>query len=133
MPTHGRIILCYARACQHVLRYPSHGKMFLVKIFSKTCEVPRNFSVCQSVLGYANMCEENQGNKKKNQVKMQGNEHIRGLISQEFILSKRGMLSTLILCFNTCQVPMCAKCSCMLMHAKVLRGMLGTIRHANTW
>ena len=76
--------------------------------------------------------KEYEGNKKKNQDKMKGNIHIRGLISQELIFFKRGMVGTLIIGSNTFQVPIYAKCSCMLMHAKVFQGMLGTTRHANT-
>ena len=53
--------------------------------------------------------KEFQGNKRNNQAKMKGNEHIRGLISRDFIFFKRGMIGTLIICSNTCQVPMCAK------------------------
>ena len=75
--------------------------------------------------------KEYQGNKKKNQAKMKGNEHIRGLIGKDFIFFKRGMRGTLIIASKTCQVPMCAKRSCMLMHSKVFQGMLGTIRYAN--
>ena len=37
-------------------------------------------------------------------------EPIRGLISQDFIFLKRGMLGTLIIGPNTCQVALCAKC-----------------------
>ena len=76
--------------------------------------------------------KEYQGNKKKNEAKMKVYEHIRGLISEDFIFFKRGMLGTLIIGSNTCQVPMCAKCLYMLMHAKVFQGMLGTTEHVNT-
>ena len=51
-----------------------------------------------------------QGKKRNNRAKMQVNEHIKGLISHDFIFLKRGMLGTLIICSNTCQMPMCAKC-----------------------
>ena len=43
---------------------------------------------------------------------MEGNEHIRGLISCDFIFFKRGMLSTLIICSNTCQVLMYVNAIC---------------------
>ncbi len=67
---------------------------------ARMCRVPE----------YANMCQEFQGNKTNNQAKMKGNEHIIGLISRDFIFFKRGMLGTLIICSNTFQVPMRAKC-----------------------
>jgi len=35
-----------------------------------------------------------QGNKNEKQVKLQGNEHIRGLISHQFTFSNRGILGT---------------------------------------
>ena len=54
--------------------------------------------------------KEYQGNKRNNQAKMQGNEHIRGLISWYFIFLKMGMLGTLIIGPNTFQIPLCAKC-----------------------
>ena len=50
-----------------------------------------------------------QDNKRNNQAKILGNEHIRGLISWDFIFFKMGMLGTLIIGLNTCKVPMCAK------------------------
>jgi len=53
--------------------------------------------------------KEFQGNKRKNQDKMQGNEHIRELTSHDFIFFKRSMLGTLIIGSNTCQVPTYAK------------------------
>ena len=54
--------------------------------------------------------KEFQGNKRNKQAKMQLNEHIRELISRDFIFFKRGMLGILIIFSNTCQVKMCAKC-----------------------
>jgi len=46
-----------------------------------------------------------QGNKREEQVKLQGNEHIIGLISHQFTFSMRGMLGTQTLGANRCQVP----------------------------
>ena len=45
-----------------------------------------------------------QGKKREKQVKLQGNEHIRGLISHKFTFSKRGILGTLTLGGNRWQV-----------------------------
>ena len=45
-----------------------------------------------------------QDNKRKKKVKLQGNEHIRGLISHQFTFSKRGMLGTLTVGGNRRQV-----------------------------
>ena len=45
------------------------------------------------------------GKKREEQVKIQGNEHIIGLISQQFTFSMRGILVTLTLGANRCQVP----------------------------
>ena len=42
--------------------------------------------------------------------RQQKEEPIRGLISRDFIFFKRGMLVTLIIGPNTCQVALCAKC-----------------------
>ena len=46
-----------------------------------------------------------QGNKKKKQVKLQGNEHIIVLIIHQFTFSRRDMLCTPTLGGNKCQVP----------------------------
>ena len=40
----------------------------------------------------------------------QKEEPIRGLISRDFIFFKRGILVTLIIGPNRCQVELCAKC-----------------------
>ena len=38
--------------------------------------------------------KDSQGNKMEKQVKLQGKEHIRGLVIHQFTFSKRGMLGT---------------------------------------
>jgi len=48
---------------------------------------------------------EYQGNKKDKKVKLQGNEHIIGLISHEFTFSMIGILGTPKWGGNRCQVP----------------------------
>ena len=79
------------------------------------------FHIVQRQVKYANMCQvlrhakifngvtiharDYQGNKKEKQVKIQGNEHIIGLISHQFTFSRRGMLCTPTLGGNKCQVP----------------------------
>lgn len=45
------------------------------------------------------------GNKREKYVNLEGNEHIRGLISHQFTFSKRGTLGTTTLGANRCQVP----------------------------
>ena len=57
---------------------------------------------------------------------MKGNEHIRGLISQDFIFFERGMLGTLIVCSNTCQVL-------MFVNAILCQGVLGHARDYRAW
>ena len=42
--------------------------------------------------------------------RQQKEEPIIGLISRDFIFFKRGMLGTLIIGPNTCEVALCAKC-----------------------
>ena len=64
--------------------------------------------ICQYMLGAKDVVQgvgicEYLSRKKKE-------EPIRGLISQDFIFLKRGMLGTLIIGPNTCQVALCAKC-----------------------
>jgi len=52
----------------------------------------------------------------ENQDQMQVNEHIRGLISQDFTFSKRCMFGTLTIGSNTFQVqcvPSANGCQCM--------------------
>ena len=43
-------------------------------------------------------------------LRQQKEEPIRGLISWDFIFFKRGIVVTLIIGHNTCQVALCAKC-----------------------
>ena len=54
--------------------------------------------------GVSMRAKDYQGKKREKQVKLQGNEHIRGLISHQFTFSKRGMLNTLTLGDNRFQV-----------------------------
>ena len=48
---------------------------------------------------------DDQGNKIEKQVKIQGYEHIRGLIRHQFTFSVRDMLGTPKIGVNKCQVP----------------------------
>ena len=52
------------------------------------------------------ICVKEYQGKRKNQAKMQGNEHIRELISKDFIFFKRGMLGNIRACQ---EVPECAR------------------------
>ena len=79
-----------AKMCQIVPRHGKHVKM---------CQVIRHAKMCKGVSMHAKDC---QGNKREKQVKLQGNEHIRGLISHQFTFSKRGMLGTPTLGGNRC-------------------------------
>ena len=47
---------------------------------------------------------DGQGNKTEKNIKIQGDEHIRGLISHQFTFSVRRMLGTPTLGANRCQV-----------------------------
>jgi len=78
--------------CQIVGIHVKHAKM---------CQVIRHAKICKGVSMHAKDC---QGKKKEKQVKLQGNEHIRGLISHQFTFSKRGMLGTPTLGGNRFQV-----------------------------
>jgi hypothetical protein len=61
---------------------------------------------CQDVQGCDNACQGlSRQQKGGKQVKLQGNEHIIGLISHQFTFSMRGMLGTPTLGANRCQVP----------------------------
>ena len=66
------------------------------------CQVLRHANICNGVTIHV---RDYQGNKKEKQVKIQGNEHIIGLISHQFTFSKRGMLCTPTIGRNECQVP----------------------------
>ena len=68
---------------------------------SKMCQVIRHAKMCKGVSMRVRGCQDNRMEKK---VKLKGNEHIRGLISQQFTFSKRGMLGTPTLGNNRCQV-----------------------------
>ena len=78
--------------CQIVGIHVKHAKMF---------QVIRHAKMCKSV---SMRVREFQDNKREKKVKLQGNEHIRGLISHQFTFSKRGMLGTLTLGGNRFQV-----------------------------
>ena len=81
-----------AKMYQIVLRHVKHANM---------CQVIRHAKMCKGVSMRARDC---QGKKREKQVKLQGNEHIRGLISHQFTFSKKGMLDTPTLGANRCQV-----------------------------
>ena len=73
-------------------RHVKHAKMF---------QVLRHAKMCKGVT----MCvKDGQGNKMEKQVKLQGDEHIRGFIRHQFTFSMRGMLGTPTLGVNRCQV-----------------------------
>ena len=64
--------------------------------------------ICQYMLGAKDVA---QGARVCQYVsRKQKEEPIRGLIIQEFIFLKRGMLGTLIIGPNTCHVVLCSKC-----------------------
>ena len=64
--------------------------------------------ICQYMLGAKDVV---QGARVCQYVsRQQKEEPIRGLISQDFIFFKRGMLGTLIIGPNTYQLSLCAKC-----------------------
>ena len=79
--------------CQIVRRHVKQVKM---------CQVLRHAKMYKGVIMHAKDC---QGNKREEQVKLQGNEHIIWLISHQFTFSMRGILSTPTLGANRCQVP----------------------------
>ena len=81
-----------AKMCQIVQRHVKNAKM---------CQVIRHAKMCKGVSMHA---RDIQGNKREKQVKLQGNEHIRGLKRYQFTFSKRGMLGTPTLGTNRCQV-----------------------------
>ena len=49
--------------------------------YANMCQIIRHAKVCNGVTIHA---REYQGKKKEKQVKLQGNEHVRGLISHQF-------------------------------------------------
>ena len=81
-----------AKMCQIVQRHVKHAKV---------CQLIRHAKMCKGVLMST---RDYQGNKREKKVKLQGNEHIRGLISHQFTFSKRGMLGTPSVGSNRCQV-----------------------------
>ena len=85
-------MLGHANICQIVRRHVKQAKM---------CQVLTYVKMYKGVTMHARDC---QGNKREEQVKLQGNEHIIGLISHQFTFSMRGMLGTPTLGANRCQV-----------------------------
>ena len=79
--------------CQIVQRHVKQAKMY---------QVLRDAKMYKGVTMYVRDC---QGNKMEEQVKLQGNDHILGLISHQFTFFMRGMLGTPKLGANMCQVP----------------------------
>ena len=80
----------------------------IVPRYPNTCQVLR---MCKGVSMHV---REFQDNIREKKVKLQGNEHIRGLISHQFTFSKRGMLGTptlgakcKVLVHSKCQVFLC--------------------------
>ena len=68
--------------CQIVGIHVKHTKM---------CQVIRHAKMCKGV----SMCVRDfQDNKREKKFRLQGNEHIIGLINHQFTFSKRGMLGT---------------------------------------
>ena len=65
----------------------------------KMCQVLRHVKMYKGVTMHARYYE---GKKREEQVKIQGNEHIIGLISHQFTFSMRGMLGTPTLGANRC-------------------------------
>ena len=82
-----------ANMCQIVQRHVKYANI---------CQVLRHAKVCNGVTIHA---REYQGKKNEKQVKINGNEHIIGLISHQFTFSKRGMICTPKIGGNDCQVP----------------------------
>jgi len=71
----------------NLVKLCSRGKTWLGS------QVPKKVRAgsCEGVTMHAEDC---QGNKREEQVKLQGNEHIIGLISHQFTFPMRGMLGT---------------------------------------
>ena len=82
-----------ANMCQIVQRHVKYANM---------CQVLRHANIYNGVTIHA---MDYQGNKKEKKVKLQGSEHIIGLISHQFKFSKRGILgTTTFIGTNRCQV-----------------------------
>ena len=86
-------MLGHANMC-HIVR--RHFKQ------AKICQVLRHAKMYKGVTMHA---RDYQGNRREEQVKLQGNEHIIGLISHQFTFSMRVMLGKPTLGANRCQVP----------------------------
>ena len=78
--------------CQIVGIHVKHAKM---------CQVIRHAKMCK---GVSMRIRDFQDNKREKKVKLQGNEHIRGLIGHQFTFPNIGMLSTPTLGSNRFQV-----------------------------
>jgi len=76
----------------------------------KTCQVRRHAKIYKGLTMHA---RDYQGNKREEQVKLQVNEHIIGLISHQFTFSMRVMLGKPILGAKF-QVSMHSKCQIFL-------------------
>ena len=59
--------------------------------YANMFQVPRHAKMCKGVTIHV---RDYEGNKKDKKVKVQGNEHIRGLVSHQFTFYRRGMLDT---------------------------------------
>ena len=89
-------MLGHANMCQIVRKHVKQSKM---------CQVLRHAKMYKGVTMHA---KDYQGNKREEQVKLKGNEHIIGLISHQFTFPMRGMLGTPTL------GSIGAKCQCIL-------------------
>ena len=86
-------MLGHANMCQIVQRHVKQDK---------TCQVRRHAKMDKGLTMHARDC---QGNKREEQVKLQVNEHIIGLISYQFTFSMRVILGKPTLGSNRFQVP----------------------------
>ena len=71
-------MLGISNMCQIVLRHVKYAKM---------CQVLRHANICNGVTIHA---RDYQGNKKEKHVKIQGNEHIIGLIKSSIYIFQEG-------------------------------------------
>ena len=72
--------------------------------------MPNSAKICQYMLGVKDVRGARVCQYVSRSVKATKEEPIRGLISRDFIFFKMGILGTLIIGPNTCQVALCAKC-----------------------
>ena len=86
-------MLWHANMCRIVRRHVKQAKM---------CQVLRHAKMYKGVTMHARGC---QGNKREEQVKLQVNEHIMGLIIHQFTFPMRVMVGKPTLGSNRCQVP----------------------------